>query len=61
VCEFEVIVNGNIVFEDAIYAKADGDKVIVEDILGDSREFNNYRITEVNMKTTRVILSELEQ
>ena len=59
-CEFKVIVNRNTVFKDAVYAKADGSKVIVKDILGDTKEFQNYKITELNVNTQQLILSPME-
>lgn len=60
-CEFEVIFKAKIVFKDAVYAKADGSNVIVKDILGDSREFQNCRIAEVDVNTVRLILSPIER
>jgi len=55
-CEFKVVINGSIVFGDAVYAKADGNKVIVRDIIEESREFENCRILEVDVETTRLVL-----
>jgi predicted RNA-binding protein len=56
-CEFHVIVDGEVVFSDVVYAGVEGDRVIVRDILGASREFKNYKIVEVNVNTTRLVLS----
>ena len=55
-CEFKVMINGNIVFKDAVYAKSNGNRVIVKDILGDLKEFQNYKITELNINTQQLIL-----
>jgi predicted RNA-binding protein len=60
-CEFKVILEGNTVFKDAVYAKVDGANVIVKDILGDLEEFNNCRIIEVNVNTQRLILSRIKK
>lgn len=60
-CEFKVIVEGEIVFKDAVYAKADGSRVIVKDILGDSEEFENFRIAEVDVNTVRLVLSSIKR
>ena len=60
-CEFKVILEGNIVFKDAVYAKVDGANVIVKDILGDLEEFNNCRIIEVNVNAQRLILSRIKK
>lgn len=58
-CEFKVFINGDVVFKDVVYARADGNKVIVKDILGDTREFENHRIVEVNVNTVSLILSPI--
>lgn len=59
-CEFKVTINGNTVFKDAVYAKSDGNRVIVKDILGDAKEFQNYKITELNVNTQHLILSPIK-
>jgi len=56
-CEFKVIVEGKILFEDVVYAKANGSKVIVKDMLGNSREFENFKIVEVDVNSVRLVLS----
>lgn len=56
-CEFKVVLDGKVVFEEAIYAKDDGEKIVVRDILGDSREFEKCRIVEVDVNNTRLVLS----
>ncbi len=60
-CEFKVIIKEETVFKDAVYAKANGSKVIVKDILGDSKEFENCRIAEVDVNTVRLVLSPIER
>jgi predicted RNA-binding protein len=60
-CEFKVILEGNTVFKDAVYAKVDGINVIVKDILGDLEEFNNCRIIEINVNAQRLILSRIKK
>lgn len=59
-CEFNVIVNGKTVFKDVIYAKVDGNNVIVKSILGEAKEFKNVKVTEVDVTTTRLVLTELK-
>ncbi len=56
-CEFKVVLDGKVVFEEAIYAKDDGEKIVVKDILGDLREFEKCRIVEVDVNNTRLVLS----
>lgn len=55
-CEFKVILNGEILFQDVVYAKSEGNKIIVKNVLGEAKEFKNCRIDEVNVNTTKLIL-----
>ena len=59
-CEFSVLLKNRNVFKDAIYAKVDGSKVIVRDVLGDSRVFENCKIAEVDVSSERLVLSPPE-
>jgi predicted RNA-binding protein len=56
-CELKVVVNQKVVFEDAVYAKVTGNNVMVKSILGNSKTFNNYKITEVNITNEQLVLS----
>jgi predicted RNA-binding protein len=56
-CEFKVFKKGEIVFQDAIYAKAEGEKVTVRDVLGVSQVFENCAIIEVDVSAERLILT----
>ncbi len=56
-CEFEVILNGNTVAKDIVYAKMQNGTVTVKDVLGGSKEFKNCRITEIDVNSTRMVLS----
>jgi predicted RNA-binding protein len=55
-CEFKVILNGEILFQDVVYAKSEGNKIIVKNVLGEAKEFKNCKIDEVNVNTTKLIL-----
>lgn len=57
-CEFNVILNGKSVFKDAIYAKSDGEKIIVKSILGETKEFKGCKIVEVDVSSEKLILSK---
>jgi predicted RNA-binding protein len=59
-CEFNVILNGKVEFKDVIYAKVDGEKVIVKNVLGEGKEFKNSKIVEVDVNSARLILSALK-
>lgn len=56
-CEFNVILNGKMVFKDAVYAKMKSNNVVVRDVLGESKEFKNCKIMEVDVNSTRLVLS----
>lgn len=55
-CEFNVILDGQTVFGDVIYAKVEGTTIVVRNILGDAREYQNVKITEVDVTTARLVL-----
>jgi len=56
-CEFNVILNGEIQFKDVIYAKIEGENVITKNILGEAKEFKNCKIVEVDVNFARLVLS----
>jgi len=56
-CEFSVLLKEKTVFKDAIYAKVDGSKVTVRDVLGNFRVFENCKIVEVDVNSERLVLS----
>jgi predicted RNA-binding protein len=56
-CEFKVILDGKTVFKDVVYAKMESNKIILRDVLGESREFKNCKIIEVDVNSTRLVLS----
>jgi len=55
-CEFNVILEGKIVFKDVVYARMESNKVIVKDVLGEPKEFKNCKIVEVDVNSTRLVL-----
>jgi predicted RNA-binding protein len=59
-CEFNVILDNKIEFKDVIYSKVDGDKVFVRNIMGESKEFVGYKISEVDVPNTRLVLTPLK-
>ena len=57
-CELKVIIENKIVFKNAIYAKETENKVIIQSILGQTKEFQNHTITEVNITKEQLVLSK---
>jgi predicted RNA-binding protein len=58
-CEFNVILNGKTVLKDVVYAKTDGNKVTVKNVLGETKELQNCKITEVDVNSTRLFLAAI--
>jgi len=56
-CEFDVILDGRVVSKDVVYAKYEGGKVIVRNILGEASEYVNCKIEEIDVNATRLVLS----
>ena len=44
-------------FKDVVYAKNEGNNVIVKNVLGETREFKNCKISEINVNTTKLFLA----
>ena len=59
-CEFNVIIDGKIQFKDVIYSRVDGENVTVRNILGQGQEFKGYRIVEVDVPNTRLVLTAVK-
>lgn len=59
-CEFKVYLDGKKVFEDAVYVKSSGGKIILKSILGEVKEFENCQIAEVNVNTEKLTLESRE-
>lgn len=59
-CEFNVVFNGEILFKDVVYAKTEGDKVIMKNVLGEVKEFENCQINEVNVNTAKLGLGTVK-
>lgn len=58
-CEFTVILNEEVVFKDAVYAKMKSNNVIDRDVLGETKEIKNCKIVEVDVNSTRLVLSRV--
>jgi len=59
-CEFNVILNGKTVFKDVVYAKMENNNITVKDVLGQTKQFKNCKITEVDVNSTRLVLSTIK-
>jgi predicted RNA-binding protein len=59
-CEFNVILKGKTLFRDVVYAKTEGKNVTARNVLGEAKEFQNCKITEVDVNSTRLVLEASE-
>jgi predicted RNA-binding protein len=55
-CEFNVIVDGKVQFKDVIYGKVEGENITVKNIMGEAKEFKSFKIVEVDVPNTRLVL-----
>ena len=60
-CEFSVSLQDKTVFRDAVYAKAEGNKVTVKNILGISKSFEDCTIQEVDVQSERLVLQTAKE
>ena len=60
-CEFNVIINNKIESRDVIYSKVEDEIVTVKNILGQTQQFKGYKIIEIDVPNTRLVLSALTQ
>jgi predicted RNA-binding protein len=56
-CEFNIILNGKIVFKDVVYARMENGNVTVKNVLGEAKEFQNCKITLVDVNSTKLVLT----
>ena len=56
-CEFKVYLDGEKVAEDVIYARVEGSRVTVRDIMGKPVVLDGAKIVEIDVMTTRLVLS----
>ncbi len=59
-CEFNVILNGKPQFKDVVYAKTENGNVTVRSVLGETKEFKNCKIIEIDVNATRLVLGSLK-
>ncbi len=60
-CEFKVFKKNDLVFKDAVYAKADGNNVTVRDVLGVAEVFKDCMIVEVDVGSERLLLTPIKK
>jgi len=56
-CEFKVVLDGEVVAEDVVYARDDGSAVVLRSIVGREKRIEGCRIIEVDSVHERLVLS----
>jgi predicted RNA-binding protein len=59
-CEFNVILNGKTLFREVIYAKIQGNTVTFKNVMGETREFQNCAIEEIDVNRTKMVLKAVK-
>jgi predicted RNA-binding protein len=58
-CEFKVIIDGKKIYEDVVYAIDEEKSIKVKTILGETREFQNCKIIEVDVNNAKLVLEKV--
>jgi len=59
-CEFTVFLKGETVSKDVIYVKAEEAKVIVKDVLGATKTFENVMVAEIDVSSEKLVLAPIK-
>jgi predicted RNA-binding protein len=57
-CEFTVFLDGERVFEDAVFCSVKAGELLLKDILGQSKRFSKCHIVEVNVAAEKIVLEK---
>jgi predicted RNA-binding protein len=57
-CEFTVFLDGERVFEDAVFCRVEAGELLLKDILGQSKRFSKCRVVEVNVVAEKIVLEK---
>ena len=58
-CEFKVFLDGKRIAEDVIYAKVEGNNIILRDVLGEPVVVEDVGIVEVDVSSTKLVLERI--
>ena len=59
-CELKVYLDGEKVFDDAVYVKSDNGKITLRNILGEMKQLENCQIAEVDITSEKLTLRSSE-
>lgn len=56
-CEFDVFLDGEKIFEEAVYLKREDGKVVARDILGNEKDLGDVEVEEMSVSSEKLILA----
>lgn len=56
-CEFDVFLDGEKVFEEAVYLKRENGNVLARDILGNEKELGDVVVEEISVSSEKLLLT----
>ena len=59
-CEFNIIIEGEKVYSDVVYAKDEKKDITVKTILVEIKKFENCRIVEVDVNNYKLVLEKIK-
>lgn len=57
-CEFDVMLDGEKVFEEAIYLRREKEKLLIRNILGEERKLDDVKIKEIDVSKEKLTLGK---
>jgi len=58
-CEYRVFLDGEVVFDEVIYARDYGGRVLLRNVVGEVKVLDYCKIVEVNVEETKIVLAKL--
>ena len=58
-CEYRVFLDGELVFDEVVYARDYGGRVLLRNVVGEAKVVDRCKIVEVSVEETRIVLARL--
>jgi predicted RNA-binding protein len=60
-CEFKVYLDGKKIFQDVIYARVDGNDLVLRDVLGEVQKVTDSRVVEIDVSSARLVIEQMSK
>jgi len=60
-CEFKVYLDGKKIFQDVIYARIDGNDLVLRDVLGEVQKVTGSRVVEIDVSSARLVIEQMSR